>query len=65
MAIEVHKMTMTLPKFELFEEGNQIRRSSKSTASMIVEGYCRRQYKADFIKYLIYRMQNAMRQLFT
>lgn len=54
MAIEVHKMTMTLPKFELFEEGNQIRRSSKSTTSMIVEGYCRRQYKADFIKYLIY-----------
>jgi four helix bundle protein len=54
LAIEVHKMTMTLPKHELFEEGNQIRRSSKSITSMIVEGYGRRRYKADFIKYLIY-----------
>jgi four helix bundle protein len=54
LAIEVHKMTMTLPKHELFEEGNQIRRSSKSITSMIVEGYGRRRYKADFIKYSIY-----------
>jgi four helix bundle protein len=45
---------MTLPKFELFEEGGQIRRSSKSVTSMIIEGYGRRRYKADFIKYLTY-----------
>jgi four helix bundle protein len=54
LAIEIHKMTMILPKFELFEEGGQVRRSSKSVTSMIVEGYGRRRYKADFIKYLIY-----------
>jgi len=30
---------MMLPKFELFEEGGQVRRSSKSVAAMIVEGY--------------------------
>jgi len=54
LAIEVHKMALTLPKFELFEEDGQIRRSSKSITSMIVEGYRRRRYKADFIKYLIY-----------
>ena len=54
LAIEVHKMSFTLPKFELFEEGGQIRRSSKSVTSMIVEGYGRRRYKADFIKYLVY-----------
>lgn len=42
-----------LPKFEMFEEGNQIRRSSKSVTTLIVEGYGRRRYKADFIKYLI------------
>lgn len=47
-------MTLNLPKFELFEEGSQIRRSSKSITSMIVEGYGRRRYKADFIKYLVY-----------
>ena len=54
LAIAIHKMSISLPKFELFEEGGQIRRSSKSVTSMIVEGYCRRRYKADFIKYLVY-----------
>jgi four helix bundle protein len=54
LAIEVHKMSMTLPKFELFEEGGQIRRSSKSVTSMVVEGYGRRRYKGDFIKHLIF-----------
>jgi len=54
LAIEVHKMAMSLPKFELYEEGSQIRRSSKSVTSMIVEGFGRRRYKADYIKHLIY-----------
>ena len=54
LAIEVHKVTLILPKFELYEEGSQIRRSSKSVTAMIVEGYGRKRYKADFIKFLIY-----------
>lgn len=47
-------MSMILPKFEMYEEGSQIRRSAKAVASLIVEGYCRRRYKQDFIKYLVY-----------
>jgi four helix bundle protein len=54
LAIEVHKLSLSLPKFELYEEGSQIRRSSKSVTSTIVEGYGRRRYKAEFIKYLVY-----------
>ncbi len=54
LAIEVHTMSLTLPKFELYETGSQIRRSSKSVTALIVEGYARRRYKLDFIKYLIY-----------
>jgi len=38
----------------MFEEGGQVRRSSKSGTALIVEGYGRRRYKADFIKYLVY-----------
>ena len=53
-AIEVHKMSLTLSKFELYEEGGQIRRSSKSVTAMIVESYGRKKYKAEFIKYLVY-----------
>jgi len=53
IVIDVHKMTLTeLPKFEMYEEGSQIRRSSKGVKSTIVEGYGRRDYKQDFIRYL-------------
>ncbi len=54
LGIDIHKMSMTLPKFEMYEEGSQVRRSAKAVASLIAEGYGRRRYKQDFTKYLIY-----------
>lgn len=55
LSIEIHRMTChSLPKFEQYEEAPQIRRSSKSIRSNLVEGYGRRRYKADFIKFLVY-----------
>ncbi len=54
LAVRVHKMSIRLPKYELYEEGSQIRKSSKGIPSCIVEGYGRRRYKADFIKFLVY-----------
>jgi four helix bundle protein len=56
IVIDIHKMSLSLPKFEMFEEGAQIRRSSKSVKSTIVEGYGRRNYKNDFIRYITYAM---------
>ena len=54
LVIKIHKMTLEdLPKFEMLEEGSQIRHSSKSAKSLIVEGYGRRVYKQDFIRFLI------------
>ncbi|HQF41498.1 MAG TPA: four helix bundle protein [Ignavibacteriaceae bacterium] len=53
---EVHNMTLNLPKFEMCEEGSQIRRSSKSTKSNIVEGYGRRIYKNEYIRYIIFAL---------
>ncbi len=47
-------MSLTLPKFELYEQDSQIRRSSKSVKDNIAEGYGRKRYKDDFIKFLIY-----------
>ena len=52
LAVRVHKMSLKLPKFEMFEEGSQIRRSSKSVSSNIVEGYALRRYKQEYIHYL-------------
>ena len=55
VSIGVHRMTIDLlPKFEMCEEDSQIRRSSKSIRSNIVEGYGRRRYKQDFIRFLTY-----------
>ena len=54
LAVRVHKATLELPKFEVFEQGSQIRRSSKSVKDQIAEGYGRRRYKAEYIKFLIY-----------
>jgi len=55
LVLDIHKMTLKeLPKFEMFEEGSQIRKSSKSVKSNIVEEYGRRRYKKEFIKFLTY-----------
>jgi len=55
IAIAVHRMTLQdLPKFEMYEEGSQIRRSMKSVSANIVEGYGRRGYKQEFIRFLVF-----------
>lgn len=54
LAIEVHRMTMKLPDYELYEQGSQVRRSSKRIKDTIAEGYGRRRYKNEFIRYLIF-----------
>ena len=52
-AVEVHRMTLDkLPRFEMYEEGAQIRRSSKSIVANIAEGFGMRRYKGDFVRYL-------------
>lgn len=59
LSVEVHKMTLGLPKFEMFEEGSQIRRSAKSIRSNIVEGDGRRRYKQEFIRFLIFALASC------
>jgi four helix bundle protein len=54
IAIRVHKASLMLPQFELYEQGSQIRRSTKSVKDTIAEGFGRRRYKAEFIRYLVY-----------
>lgn len=39
-------------KHEMYELGSQLRRSSDSVTTNIIEGYGRKRYKADFIKFL-------------
>lgn len=52
-------MTITkLPKFEMYETASQIRRSSKSVKSNIVEGYGRRAYKQEYIRFLTFSLSS-------
>ena len=59
LSIDIHKMTLTeIPKFEMYEEASQIRRSIKSVRSNIVEGYGRRSYIQDYIKHIVYSISS-------
>ena len=52
LALIIHTLSLDLPNYEKYEEGSQIRRSSKGVSSNIVEGYALRTYKKEFIRYL-------------
>ena len=59
LVIDIHNLTLyDLPSFEKFEVGSQIRRSMKSVKANIVEGYGRRQYKKDYIRFIIYALSS-------
>jgi four helix bundle protein len=60
LSIKIHAVTVDkLPGFEMYEEGSQIRRSSKSIVSNIVEGFGRRRYKNEFIQFLTYSIASC------
>ena len=52
LAVRIHLMTISLPRFVFDEEGSQIRRSSKSVTANFVEGYCLRKHKAQWLLFL-------------
>ena len=54
LAIKTHHLTLKLPQYELYEQGSQLRRSTKRIKDTIAEGYGRKRYKEEFIRYLIF-----------
>ena len=52
VALAAHKMTLEdLPKFEMYETGQQIRRSAKSTRTNIVEGYGKKNVRMNILNF--------------
>lgn len=52
-ALEIHHMSLKLPKYELHEQGSQVRRSTEGIKKYIVGGFGRRRYKQDYITFLL------------
>ncbi len=63
LAVDVHSMSLELPKHEMYEEGSQIRRSSKSVSAQIVEGFALRKNKNEFLQYLNRAFASAVETL--
>ena len=59
LAIETHDVSLNLPKFETYEEASLLRRAAKSIPSNIVEGFGRRRYKNEFLKFLVYALASC------
>jgi len=59
LSMRIHRESLKLPAFELYEQGSQIRRSSKSIKDNISEGFGRRKYKAEYIKFLTYSLASC------
>jgi len=59
LAVEVDRVTKRLPRHEMYEEGRQLRRSAKSIPANLAEGYGRRRYKGDFIRFIIYALSSC------
>ena len=52
LAVQVHRLSLQLPRFEIYEQASQVRRSSKSVSAQIVEGHALRNYPKDYIRFL-------------
>ena len=59
IGVAAHILSLRLPRYEMNETGSQLRRAAKSVSANIVEGYGRRRYKSDFIKFLIYALSSC------
>lgn len=60
---QIHSLSLLLPKFEMYELGSQLRRSADSVTTNIAEGYGRRRYKPEFIRFLTFSHASSLETL--
>ncbi|MCJ7548984.1 MAG: four helix bundle protein [Anaerolineae bacterium] len=59
LAVEIDRLSESLPRHELYEAGSQIRRSAKSIPANLADGYGRRRYKQDYIRFIVYALASC------
>ncbi|MBI2506833.1 MAG: four helix bundle protein [Candidatus Colwellbacteria bacterium] len=52
LALEIHKETLEFPALDRRELGSQMRRASKSIPTNIAEGFARRKFAKEYMRYL-------------
>ena len=58
-AVEIDRISKTLPKHEMYEVGSQLRRAAKSIPANLAEGFGRRRYKQDYIRFIVYALASC------
>ncbi len=53
LSLEMHRLSLTFPAFELHELGGQVRRASKGIPQNIAEGWARRESEKEFKHFLL------------
>lgn len=59
VSLDIHKLSLKMPKVEQHGLADQIRRASKSIAANIAEGHGKRRSKAEFKRYLVMAIGSA------
>ena len=59
LGVAIHSLSLRLPRHEFHETGSQLRKASKSISANIVEGYGRRQYRAEFVRFLTFALASC------
>ncbi len=59
LAVEADRVSKMLPKHELYEEGSQLRRAAKSIPANIAEGFGRRRYKQEYIRFIVFALASC------
>lgn len=52
-------MSKGLPRHEMYEVGSQVRRAAKSIPANLAEGFGRRRYKQDYIRFVVYALASC------
>lgn len=59
LAVAVDRVSKGLPRYEMYEVGSQLRRSAKSIPANTAEGFGRRRYKQDYIRFVVYALASC------
>lgn len=53
LAVRVDQVSKRLPKQEMYEQGSRLRRAAKSIPANLAEGFGRRRYTQDYIRFVV------------